>query len=328
MLSRRVRRILLIAAIAAPVVFAGGAFVAAEMTKSNSFCGTSCHEMASEYRTWRASTHAEVDCVRCHIPPGAWNYVKAKFFGLREVWVHVTGTSTAPVMVTRKIPNVVCSRCHPSKKLSPAITLAKWTTDFKHTTHVEGALCIDCHARVVHTDVSGVPANPPKKMKACFTCHDGKSQPNECAYCHATTSHPDRGPCAKCHGLKSWKISLTHPDPLVGRHKKILCERCHAKSPPTDIGPAVGCIDCHQPLHPLDVGALNLRTCADCHVIVHWKPNTFDHPERKADCASCHTPPHPDRGACTNCHGLKSWASGFDQPAKIKDTHKTIVCER
>ena len=68
----------MVVAIAAPIVLVGAAFVAAEATKSNTFCGTSCHEMEPYYATWQTSPHAEVDCVRCHIPPGFWNYAKTK----------------------------------------------------------------------------------------------------------------------------------------------------------------------------------------------------------------------------------------------------------
>lgn len=293
----------MIVAIAAPIVLVGGAFLAAEATKSNTFCGTSCHEMDPYYRTWQASTHAEFDCVRCHIPPGVWNYAKTKFFALREVWVHVTGKVAAPIVVTRRISNEVCSSCHANEQLRGPIALAKFTVDFTHASHAEGTMCIDCHARVVHTDVPGVPADPPQTMQACFTCHDGTSQPNECVYCHTTSPHPERGACGECHGLTSWTSDFNHPDPLTGKHGTILCQRCHAQATTTEIGPAVGCIDCHQPPHPLRVGTLNLQTCADCHVIVHWDPNTFDHPT--SDCASCHDPGplHDGIGtSCQDCH--------------------------
>jgi nitrate/TMAO reductase-like tetraheme cytochrome c subunit len=267
-MSRRTRRVLLVAAIAAPIVLAGGVFLAAEATKSNTFCGTSCHEMEPYYRTWEGSGHAEVDCVGCHIPPGLWNYAKTKLFGLRELWVHVTGQVDKPIAVTRHIPNEVCVGCHPYEQTQEPVRLARWTEDFAHTGHAEVSDCIDCHARVVHPDIQGVLSTPPGSMDACFSCHNGRSEPDDCVYCHATAPHPDRGACDECHGLRSWASDFRHPERLTGRHETILCERCHAEATATEIGPATACIECHEAPHPLRLGTLSLRRCAECHAIV------------------------------------------------------------
>ena len=193
-LSSRKRRALLVAAITAPVLLGSAMFVAAEATKSNTFCGTSCHEMEPYYRTWQASAHARFDCVRCHIPPGPWNYAKTKLFGLRELWVHLAGQVEKPIAVTRQIPDEVCTGCHPADDLDPPIRLAKWTGDFTHLGHAALSRCIDCHARVVHPDIPGVPAAPPQEMKTCLSCHDAGSRPNDdCSSCHPVAPHPDRG---------------------------------------------------------------------------------------------------------------------------------------
>lgn len=313
-MSRRTRRALVVAAVAAPILLVGGAFVAAEATKSNDFCGTSCHEMQPYYRTWEASQHAEVECVGCHIPPGLWNYAKTKVFGMRELWVHLSGEVRRPIAVTRHISNEVCVGCHPTEQMGDAVMLGRWTVDFTHTGHAQVPHCIDCHARVVHEDVPGVPAERPTTMRVCFTCHDGTSQPDDCVYCHPKAPHPDRGACDECHGLRSWSGDLRHPEPLTGRHAKIQCERCHAKVTASKTGPAVACIDCHRPRHPLRLGRLNLRRCADCHVITHWRPSTFDHPRR--NCVSCHENRHgsPSLSQCQQCHSQTTW-SGARHPS-------------
>lgn len=284
-----------------------GTFVAAEATKGNSFCGTSCHEMEPYYRTWEASQHADVDCVGCHIPPGLWNYAKTKIFGLRELWVHVTGQVESPIAVTRLIPDEVCGGCHEDEDLRGSIRLARWTEGFTHSGHSEVPHCIDCHARVVHPDIAQVPNTSPRSMEACFACHDGKAQPDDCAYCHMTAPHPDRGTCDECHGLRSWSNNFRHPERLTGRHETIGCERCHATVSATEVGPPSACIDCHRPPHPLQLADLRLRRCADCHVITHWRPNTFDHP--RSDCVSCHGNEHgsPRLVACQRCHSQLNW---------------------
>jgi cytochrome c-type protein NapC len=47
-------------------------FASVEITSRSSFCN-SCHIMESYYKSWQAGTHAQVECVKCHIPPGTVN---------------------------------------------------------------------------------------------------------------------------------------------------------------------------------------------------------------------------------------------------------------
>jgi cytochrome c nitrite reductase small subunit len=311
--SERTKRILRIVAIAGPFLFVGSMFLAAEATKSNTFCGLQCHEMRPYYQTWASSEHREVECVGCHIPDGALNYVKTKLFGLRELWVHITDQVEKPIAVTRRISSDTCSGCHRSEDVAGRIRLARWTIGFSHPDHTKGMACIDCHARVVHPTIEGVPNTPARSMEACFTCHDGQSQPDECEYCHDSAPHPERGACEECHGLKSWSSGIRHSPRLTGKHETILCERCHGEATATRIGRPTGCIDCHRPAHALQLGVLSLRKCADCHTITRWRPTTFDHPRN--DCVSCHGNEHesPSLAQCQECHSQTTW-SGARHP--------------
>jgi nitrate/TMAO reductase-like tetraheme cytochrome c subunit len=293
MVTKRTKRVLVIAAIAVPVVLIGSAFVAAEATRSNSFCGTTCHEMLPYDATWAASTHNEVDCVQCHIPPGVVNYVKTKAFGLREVWVHFTNKNLAPIAVTRQIPNVVCTDCHPASDTSQPLPLTKATKPFHHTGHGEVPACIDCHAQVVHHPIPGVDYVEVQSMDACFTCHDGKTEPDACRYCHISP-HTGAGPtftkCEDCHTLKTWS-GAEHP------------------SSSSD------CTQCHDP-GPLHNG---LSTqCAQCHDTgVRWTPATFQHQQvgphvpsgdELLQCVQCHTATYAN--ATCSCHGGNPPAGG------------------
>ena len=308
---------LVIVAVLVPVVLIGSAFLAAEATRSNTFCGTKCHEMDPYYQTWQASSHSDVDCVKCHIPSGAVNYAKTKFFALREVWVHFTNKDLAPIAVTRHIPNDTCTSCHDSSQMQDAVPLARWTTRFRHSGHEQVPECIECHAQVVHAPIEGIPYTPPGKMASCFTCHDGTAQPDDCVYCHRAP-HPDRGTCETCHGLKAWDPSVSHSPRLITQHQEFPCERCHTVATPTDIGFPAGCVNCHKPPHPLKVGKLRLQRCAQCHTILHWKPNTFDHPS--SGCVQCHGNQHGSAQLtqCGDCHSQTTWAG-----AKHPDTSCT-----
>jgi len=266
-------------------------FIAAKATESNKFCGQDCHEMLPYNATWEASKHSQVDCVKCHIPPGAWNFVKTKFFALREVWVHFTGGVKAPIQVTRQIPNVVCTNCHSTVETSKPIQLV--TATFSHEGHASVSRCIDCHSQVVHHPLAGVAYIPPQSMTACFTCHNDKGQPSACDYCH-TAPHPDRGACGDCHSLQTWSPKgFKHPVPLVGPHAQALCEDCHTSGAGANVGPADGCVNCHGNHHH-DAG---LTECVQCHTVTSFTPSTFKHPQ-----VGPHVPAGEEPLACNACH--------------------------
>jgi cytochrome c-type protein NapC len=287
-----VAAILLVLAVAAMAI-------ASQFTESNKFCGTDCHEMKPYNDTWLASKHNNVSCVTCHIGPGVGNFVVAKVSALREVWMHVTGQIKKPIPVTRKIANSICqaSNCHPSPQLAKTLTLFPQTNaTFSHTKgHAKVGHCIDCHSQVVHTTVPGRAYIPAQSMAACFKCHT--EGPQNCSYCHKPP-HADRGACQNCHNIWSFSSgkNFTHPQPLVGTHGQILCEQCHVKGPgqfPT------GCVTCHGDQHN------GLPDCAKCHVLAHFVPANFKHPQEGP-----HVPKGDEPLQCNQCH-LK----GLGQPA-------------
>jgi hypothetical protein len=44
--------------------------VGVKLTEGNRFYGYACHEMLPYAQSWQVSKHDQVDCVKCHIPPG------------------------------------------------------------------------------------------------------------------------------------------------------------------------------------------------------------------------------------------------------------------
>src|SRR5262245_49594389 len=55
-----------------------------EVTSQSRFCN-SCHIMDPYYASWKKGPHKDVECVKCHIPPGMDNFLAAKFNGLGQV---------------------------------------------------------------------------------------------------------------------------------------------------------------------------------------------------------------------------------------------------
>ncbi|MGA8858492.1 MAG: NapC/NirT family cytochrome c, partial [Candidatus Sulfotelmatobacter sp.] len=69
-----------------------------EYMDSVSFCGTTCHTvMAPEYTTYQNSPHSRVECVECHIGPGAGWFVRSKLSGLRQVFAVTFHTYSRPI---------------------------------------------------------------------------------------------------------------------------------------------------------------------------------------------------------------------------------------
>ncbi len=317
--GRRLGKVVVVAAVLL-LVLTAAAFGAAAYTERSTFCMTACHEMEPYGATWQRSAHSDIDCVGCHIKPGAVEFAEAKLSALREVYVHVTGQVKAPIAVTEHIPNSTCtaSDCHPQGSIKKEIAWGNVT--FSHGQHADVPLCIDCHAQVVHTGTPGRPYIAPTTMAFCLRCHDGEQASGDCETCH-TAPHADRGKCTDCHALASWKSDFRHPVKLGKPHEELICEKCHTKSTATAMGFPTGCVSCHAKRH-----AVAETRCAKCHVTIHWVPSTFRHP--KSGCTDCHKRPHPDRGACLRCHTTSSWASHFAHPVALGGVHASFACER
>ena len=64
-----------------------GSYRAFEFTESVQFCGQTCHEvMNPEFVAYKASAHARVRCVECHVGAGADWYVKSKLSGAYQLY--------------------------------------------------------------------------------------------------------------------------------------------------------------------------------------------------------------------------------------------------
>ncbi len=64
------------------VLVAGATYKGVHVMSTTAFCGTTCHTvMQPEYTAYQRSPHARVDCVDCHIGPGANWFVKSKISG-------------------------------------------------------------------------------------------------------------------------------------------------------------------------------------------------------------------------------------------------------
>ena len=92
--------------------------------EGNSFCGTACHSvMSPEFTAYKATAaHSRVDCVACHVGPGAANFVEAKLNGTRQLLLIMTGhyqRPIAPPIDRMHAAKDTCGTCHSEITESP-----------------------------------------------------------------------------------------------------------------------------------------------------------------------------------------------------------------
>ena len=81
------------------------------------FCGGSCHTMKPELAAYQNSPHSRVECVDCHVAPGAVGWVNSKTNGLHQLIATVFGTMPKPIPSALESNRLVparetCEHCH------------------------------------------------------------------------------------------------------------------------------------------------------------------------------------------------------------------------
>ncbi len=238
------------------------------VTSTPTFC-LSCHEMRPEYFTWQGSAHSQVSCVKCHIKPGAKNFVEHKVKSLKEVYLHFSGTYVTPIEMKEKMENSVCQQCHDIDK---RVATPSGDIKFPHNRHLEKKVeCVECHSGAVHGNIEekgftamtdfekwnsyvGAAYVSGKftklEMAKCLECHKERDVPVTCENCHfkilKPTGHRDAGwltghgreaekdlsACNKCHSV-TFIYGAIPSDFKAADYAKAnsLCNGCHAKKP-------------------------------------------------------------------------------------------------
>lgn len=81
------------------------------------FCGASCHTMHPELAAYRNSPHSRVECVDCHVAPGAAGWIDSKTNGLHQLYETALGTAPKPIPSALESNRLVparetCENCH------------------------------------------------------------------------------------------------------------------------------------------------------------------------------------------------------------------------
>jgi nitrate/TMAO reductase-like tetraheme cytochrome c subunit len=314
------------------VIFVILGFSGIKATSSSQFCST-CHEMKPEYYTWKASTHSEVDCVSCHTDPALKKLAKDKADGIVELYKNQTNTFTAPIHMTKEIPNSACNKCHDMSKrqVTPSGDLI-----IPHDKHInKGIECVQCHSGVAHGKIAdrkmtfqadydkwnqevGTSAMADTKftspdMDTCMECHKARNVSTACKTCHTTGMVP------KSHKQPDFKTK-TH-GVLAGKQLKE-CNECH-KYMSTDK------LEGYDNASPLDK---YLKQDSQ-----QQKKNQYDYAKENTFCQNCHLvrPESHENGfinkhgklveanqnTCLACHDIKRTSSPSKNPVNCSSCH-------
>jgi hypothetical protein len=106
---------------------------------SSHFCGETCHTvMSPEFTAYRDSPHSRVECVSCHIGPGANWFVKSKLSGTRQLFAVALKTYSRPIpspVEHLRPARETCEQCHWPKKFhgDKFIVSRKYASDEANT---------------------------------------------------------------------------------------------------------------------------------------------------------------------------------------------------
>lgn len=286
-----VRKITLFA-IAAVVVTIVTLTALVEATSRPGFC-VSCHVMKPYFDAWEVSTHNDISCVTCHVPPGLEGTIKHKFMAFSMVVNYVTGLYKRS-KPWAEIDDAACLRegCHDTR-------LLKGVEDFKnvvfdHRPHLEQPRrdrrlrCTSCHAQIVQGEHISVTEG------TCFLCHfmpDSGGRPTDlarCTHCH----HPPAGAAAD--------TTFDHAEILS---RQVDCVSCHTAAVSGDgYVPPERCSSCHAQLEHIErYGDLEFVhqkhvtdhkvECTHCHIAIRHGTGVASETEPARQCAACHGGP-------------------------------------
>jgi nitrate/TMAO reductase-like tetraheme cytochrome c subunit len=263
------------------------AFLAMQTSSQPAFCGT-CHIMKPYYESWKTSTHNDVPCVECHIPPGITAELQKKYEALSMVVKYFTGTyGTNP---WAEISDEACLRpgCHEQRLLVGREVFKNVL--FDHRPHLlemrreKKLRCTSCHSQIVQGQHIAVTES------TCFLCHFKDTKLNEgtarCTLCHEV---PEKL-------ITTAGLSFDHADV---KRLGMECTLCHNNVVKGDGDvPQERCYICHNdPARLARLGDVELlhRThvtehkvdCLNCHLeIQHKVPKELE--IVATECQTCH----------------------------------------
>jgi nitrate/TMAO reductase-like tetraheme cytochrome c subunit len=137
--DRKVLAIFAACSVAFLFITALGSYQTYQYTESVQFCGKTCHApMEPLFVASQHAAHAKVECVSCHVGPGAAAYFKTKINGVKQLYHAVRNDFERPIYTTAANPRpaqVICEQCHWPQKYAGSVdrTYRHFLSDEKNT---------------------------------------------------------------------------------------------------------------------------------------------------------------------------------------------------
>lgn len=85
--------------------------------ETSQFCGQTCHGMSPEFAAHKDSPHSRLECIECHVAPGATGWFASKTAGMRQLFETVSDSFPKPIPSAlesnRLVPaSETCENCH------------------------------------------------------------------------------------------------------------------------------------------------------------------------------------------------------------------------
>ena len=163
------------------VIMGSASYRGVEYMDSVSFCGQTCHTvMEPEFTAYQNSPHSRVECVMCHIGPGASWFVKSKLSGVRQVFAVMLHTYETPIptpVANLRPAQETCEQCHwPEMFQGDKLLIRTSFADDEKNTPSSTVLLMKIGGRTWDRAVGihGRHLDPPLRVK--YTTTDGNRQ--------------------------------------------------------------------------------------------------------------------------------------------------------
>ena len=116
-------------------IVSAGTYTSVRYMDSQQFCGTVCHVMIPQYTAYQNSPHSRVECVNCHIGPGAAWFVHYKLSGVRQLVDFTLRRYPRPIHAgnTLRPAQDTCENCHtPAKFQGDKLKIIRRYEDDEH----------------------------------------------------------------------------------------------------------------------------------------------------------------------------------------------------
>jgi nitrate/TMAO reductase-like tetraheme cytochrome c subunit len=137
--DRRILTLFVAASLGFLFLTALGSYQTYQVTESVQFCGRACHlPMEPQFVAYQHTAHASVECVACHVGPGAAAYFKTKVNGVKQLYHTVRNDFDRPIRLApanARPSQAICEQCHWPKKFVGNVerTYQHYLSDEKNT---------------------------------------------------------------------------------------------------------------------------------------------------------------------------------------------------